>query len=478
MYSVLNLDNTVLWFLVIGGLLTLTGVFQSVIKQLPLTTAMIYLPIGYALGSSGFGLLELDLRKNAKLVEHIAEAVVIISLFTAGLKLRSPLLSKDWRAAYRLASVSMIITIAGIAGITHFALGFSLGAAVLIGAILAPTDPVLASGVQVRGPTDRDPLRFTLTGEAGLNDGTAFPFVMLGLGLLGIHELGDYGWRWFSVDLLWAGSVGILVGTVLGTGVTRLILYLRSKDEETAILDDFLTVGLICLSYGLALCLHSYGFLAVFAAGIALRKAERVHTTTELGNQKSAEKGPESDAQPAKIAKAVLNFNEQLERLGEVLTVILVGAMLDLSFFTSRDIWILPILFLIIRPISVFIGLLGGKTPLAHKSFYGWFGVRGIGSVYYLSYAVAKGVPAHTAERLISLVLATVAVSILIHGVSVSPLMDFYQNKLSPSKRRTRQGIGFSNALFSPRTPPGTPPAELSDTNPSGCCARHQPVEH
>ncbi len=409
----------------------MTGAFQSVLKRLPLTTAMIYLPIGFALGANGFGLLKLDLLRNAKLVEHISEAVVLISLFTAGLKLRSPLSSKDWKSAYRLATVSMVLTIAGVAAVAYFVLGFPLGAAILIGAILAPTDPVLASGVQVRGPTDRDPLRFSLTGEAGLNDGTAFPFVMLGLGLLGLHDLGENGIRWVAVDLLWAGGVGIFIGGVLGTFVTRLILFLRERHKETAILDDFLTVGLICLSYGLALVFHAYGFLAVFAAGIALRRAERVQST---------ETGPESTAPSAEVAKAVLTFNEQLERLGEVVTVILVGAMLDLSFFSSSDIWLLPALFLVIRPIAVFIGLIGAKTPLSHRSFFGWFGVRGIGSVYYLGYAVAKGLPTETAERLIALVLSTVAASILIHGLSVTPLMDFYHARLAPYTRRYRSG--------------------------------------
>src|SRR5919206_497446 len=134
----------------------------------------------------------------------LTPSAVLISLFTAGLKLRTALTDHRWRLPVRLAVESMIVTVGLITLVGVVGLGLPLGAAVLLGAILAPTDPVLASDVQVEGPTDQDRLRFGLTGEAGLNDGTAFPFVMLGLGLIGLHELGQAGWRWFAVDVVWA----------------------------------------------------------------------------------------------------------------------------------------------------------------------------------------------------------------------------------------------------------------------------------
>src|SRR6185295_18599699 len=180
-----------------------------------------------------------------------------------------------WLLPVRLATVSMVATVALIALVAFFGLGLPLGAAILLGGILAPTDPVLASDVQIGDPTDRDRLRFSLTGEAGLNDGSAFPFVLLGLGVLGLHDLGDSLWRWFAIDVVWGVVAGIAIGAALGTLVGKLVLYLRRTHKEATGLDNFLALGLIGMSYGLASLAHGYGFLAVFAAGVALRRIEQ-----------------------------------------------------------------------------------------------------------------------------------------------------------------------------------------------------------
>jgi sodium/hydrogen antiporter len=141
-------------------------------------------------------------------------------------------------------------------------LGLPWGVGIIVGAILAPTDPVLASDVQVEHPFDQNRLRFALTGEASLNDGTAFPFLMLGLGLLGLHDLGSGLWRWVTVDVLWATTAGLGVGGALGTAVGELVLYMRRTHREAVGLDDFLALGLIALAYGIAMACHASGFLA------------------------------------------------------------------------------------------------------------------------------------------------------------------------------------------------------------------------
>src|SRR5215211_1643250 len=327
-------------YVVVGAVFILMALSGSVLKRLPLSTAMLYLAAGVLIGPHALNLVHFDAIMEAAIVERITEVAVIVSLFTAGLKLRVPLRDPLWRVPIVLASWSMALTVGLIALVAVVALELSLGAAILLGAVLAPTDPVLASDVQVTGPRDRDRLRFTLTGEAGLNDGTAFPFVVLGLGLLGLDELGTFGWRWFVIDVVWAVAGGLLIGALLGTGAGRLILYLRRVHRETVGFDDFLALGLIAFSYGAALLLHAYGFLAVFAAGLALRRVE-VHATgqarepdellaaVDVTDDEDLATHPQTA--PAYMAQTVLAFTEQLERIGEVAVMLLIGAMLSLD---------------------------------------------------------------------------------------------------------------------------------------------------
>jgi NhaP-type Na+/H+ or K+/H+ antiporter len=190
--------HSTLWFVLVGALLIVMALAGTVLKRLPLSFSLVYLAVGVGLGPVGLGMIRLDPQAQAPLIERLSEVAVIVSLFTAGLKLRARLRSRRWQIPLRLAFGSMTLTVAMIALAGVYGLGLPLGAAVLLGGVLAPTDPVLASDVQVEDPVDRDRVRFGLTGEAGLNDGAAFPFVMLGLWLLGLHELGEFGWRWPS----------------------------------------------------------------------------------------------------------------------------------------------------------------------------------------------------------------------------------------------------------------------------------------
>jgi NhaP-type Na+/H+ or K+/H+ antiporter len=389
---------------------------------------MFYLAIGAALGPPAAGLLRLDILRDAHLLERVTEVAVIVSLFTAGLKLRLPLSDRRWRPPILMASMGMVLTVAGVAAVGVLALGLSLGAAVLLGAVLAPTDPVLASDVQVTHAGDQEDVRFALTGEAGLNDGTAFPFVMLGLGLLGVHELGAAWTRWLAVDVVWAIGAGLLVGTGCGTLVARLVLYLRREHREAVTLDEFLALGLIALSYGLALAIHSYGFLAVFAAGLALRRVERAHSRdaapdVEAPAHATPAAATDRERAPAAMAQAVLAFNEQLERIGEVAVVLVVGALLTGVSWGAQPLWFVPVLLLGIRPGATFLSLLGTATTTRERSFIAWFGVRGIGSIYYLAYALTHGLSGGEGRLLAEVTLAVVAVSIVAHGISVTPLM-------------------------------------------------------
>jgi sodium/hydrogen antiporter len=431
-----------LWYIIIGGVFVVMALSSSLLKRLPLSTSLLYLLIGIAIGPAGIGLLSLDLIEQAALLERLSEVVVLISLFTAGLKLRARLRDGIWRIPVRLAFIAMLLTVALIAVAGVYGMALPLGVAVLLGAILAPTDPVLASDVQVEHPTSRDRLRFGLTGEAGLNDGTAFPMVMLGLGLIGLHELGRGGWRWLAVDVVWAVCAGLLAGWLLGMIVGKLVVHLRREYREAVGLDDFLGLGLIALSYGVAHALHVYGFLAVFAAGLALRHIELDANGRELPDMADTRLVSDVEAvatapetAPTYMAQAVLGFNEQLERIGEVAMAVALGVLLVplLPSVPPAALWFLPLLFFVIRPVAVALSLLGSEASTIQRGLMAWFGIRGIGSLYYLSYAITHGLEGPFAEQLAALTAVAVAVSIVLHGISVTPIMKRYSREKADS---------------------------------------------
>ncbi len=432
------------WSAFAGLLLIGMALISSLVERLPLSTSMLYLGIGLAISPLGFGWVELEPLGKAVLLERLAEVVVVLSLFTSGMKMGVDLSDGRWKLPVRLAVVSMLVTVVLVALAGHYVLGLSIGAAVLLGGVLAPTDPVLAADVQVDHHEDRDRLRFGLTGEAGLNDGTAFPIIMLGLGLLGLHEIGAWGWRWFAVDVVWAVFAGLAIGAGVGLAVGRLVLYLRRTHREAVGLDQFLALGVIALSYGLALLLVAYGFLAVFAAGVVLRQLERRESaatrdaqppsdtiTHDAASGAAATETDDSAVHPARapafMAHAMLGFTEQIERVGEVVAVIAVGLLLwtiewpiELSLFIALAL-------LVIRPVAVAIGLAGSRSARVQRALIGWFGIRGIGSIYYLMYAVNHGVPTEVAADLIGITLAVISVSVVVHGFSVKPLVSMYE---------------------------------------------------
>lgn len=425
-----------IWFLITGALLLLMVLTGTVVKRLPISTAIIYLLIGVVLGPHGAAFLIINPVASSKALEHVAEIAVLISLFTVGLKLRISIFDRAWRLPLRLAGWTMFITIALITAIAMPTLNLSLGAALLLAAILAPTDPVLASDVQVHNAGDKDRVRFGLTGEGGLNDGIAFPFVMLGLGLMGLHDLGANGTAWLWRDVMWPIAGGVASGWLCGFLVGHWVLYLRRIHQEALGLEEFLALGLIALSYGFALLINSYGFLAVFAAGLGLRRIERspirdaiAHVSTRLRHTNPRIlPTDERPLTPAYMATALIGFNEQLERIVEVAVVVLLGSMITVRSFTPEILWFSAIMFLFVRPVSVWLGLLGSRTPRGQARLLAWFGIRGIGSIYYVMYAINHGLSGSIAESFVPLIFGVIAISIFIHGVSATPLMDRYHS--------------------------------------------------
>lgn len=432
-----------IWYLLIGTILISMALASTLIKRLPLSSATLYLFIGVILGTINPQSIWLDPIKDAKTLEIVAEIAVLISLFSAGLNLRLSVFDQRWWISVRLATISMVITIGLMMLAGMWLIGMSIGIALLLGAILAPTDPVLAADIGVESPGDMDKLRLGLTGEAGMNDGAAFPFIMLALGLLGLHELGPYGQTWFIKDVLQATVAGIASGWLLGISVGHIVLKLRREHKEAVGLDEFIALGLLALSYGTALLLNGYGFLAVFFAGLALRRIEHKSSGKKLPEDVLIKMDDDSDSAathvekaPAYMAREVMTFNQQLERIAEVGVVLLIGGILSMGYFSVQGLIMAVLLFVVIRPISVKIGLIGSSTSRIHGNLMSWFGIRGVGSIYYLSYAINHGLAPQSAKELINVVITVVACSIIVHGISATPLMSAYR-RIQTFTRRT-----------------------------------------
>ena len=339
-------------------------------------------------------------------------------------------------------------------------LDLPLATALILGAVLAPTDPVLAGTVKVSSAADHDRMRYALSGEAGLNDGMAFPFVIFGLLLAEHGHLGEWTLPWALHRLLWAVPAGLLLGFLLGRGVGRLAIWLRSRQKDTGAPSDFLALALIALSYVGAETIGAWGFLATFAAGVGLRHAE-LHVSRKTPHPEVARHAGErrirrraGTAPPAEelvgasvqaeelkepaVAAGVLvaetiSFGDTAERLLEVLLVVLVGILLA-RHWDPRAIPLAAALFLVIRPLATQLLLAGTPTSISQRWVMGWFGIRGIGSLYYLSYVLTHGQSTAMAEDLTGLTISTVALSILVHGMSATPLIARYERGLEKQK--------------------------------------------
>ncbi|MDO8419200.1 MAG: cation:proton antiporter [Rubrivivax sp.] len=256
--------------------------------------------------------------------------------------------------------------------------------------------------------------------------------MVLGMGLLGLHELGDFGLHWVLVDVLWATLAGVAIGVVAGVALAYLSGMLRRAPFHHDLMDDFLGLGLIGVVYGAAVLINAWGFLAVFFAAVALRQTElRLAAAEQQRAQGTAASatgavGNDPNADAAEVPTVSLGslvFKEHLERLSEVVLVLLVGGSLFLDSWSWAAVALALFLFLVARPLSVLVALLGVHKPLRTKAMIGWFGVRGIGSLYYLMYAIQHGLPEPLALQMIQMTLIVVALSILMHGLSAKPLM-------------------------------------------------------
>jgi NhaP-type Na+/H+ or K+/H+ antiporter len=414
-------DIYILDLLVIGLLLLAVTLGSGWIGRLPLSYALIYLVVGFILSPYGFNLIRV--RPDAEFLERLTEFVVLISLFSCGLKMNRPLRAWAWNSTIRLIGFLMPISIFAIAAMGHFFLRLDWGEGILLGAILAPTDPVLASEVQLDDPQDHDELRFGLTSEGGLNDALAFPFVYFGLHWLENDSWQDWFGQWVAVDLVWA----IAAGLGMGVGVARLVCWLEQQLAKhhavDELMEDFVGLSTILLSYSLTELVHGYGFLAVFVSGVVM------HSQC-LGPEPSASR---------------LRFMERVEKLTEIGTILLLGSLLRLEpmlRFAAPALLIAGSLLFVIRPLGAWVSTVGAPIHPTTRWLFGWFGIRGIGSLYYLSYALGEGLQGETGELIAWVTILTVAISVILHGITSTPLMRWYGQTIGGKASPALEGPG------------------------------------
>lgn len=410
---------------VVGALILVVAWLPLVLRRAPLSLPILSILIGMvAFQFTPLAAYAPHTGKSPWLIEKATELIVIIALMGAGLKMSRPLGWKSWNITWRLLGITMPLTMILLALAGHYFLGLGLASAILIGACLAPTDPVLASDVQIESldqKDQRDEVRFSLTSEAGLNDALAFPFVHLAIALAGLGALGwdhpDIGtvlaeWAWDKIVVKL--TVGLIAGYALGRAMGWIIYRLPKGTSLSRTGDGFVALGATLFIYAVTELLHGYGFLAVFVAGMALRATEMEHEYNEK----------------------LHGFADETERLLMMAMLVMFGGMLVngniLLSIEWQEIAFLAFALLIARPLAGMIGLIGSNVPLYERFIISFFGIRGLGSVYYLAYALNHGT--FGMPTILWAVLGLVVLgSILLHGITVTPAMNRLE-KLSAAK--------------------------------------------
>jgi len=342
-----------------------------------------------------------DPKKNPELTTHLTELVVLVSLMCTGLKIDQKFSFRTWGIPFRLVTITMFLCIATVTAIGVYYFNMPLASALLLAAVLSPTDPVLATDVQVGDPNeeDRDNAKFSLTAEAGFNDGMAFPFVWLAITVAMISAGGDgflITWAW--KHLVYQILAGALCGFLIGKLLAYVLFTLAKKYESIGTNDGFVSIALTLFVYGVTEMVHGYGFIAVFIAALTLRNYERGH----------------------KYHNRLHAFSDQMERIFVAILLILFGGSLVrgiLDYLTWPMAAFGVVFIFVIRPVCALIGLIGTKLKIQEKLVIGFFGIRGVGSVYYLAFAFGT-VFFKEQDQLWSLVAFIILISIGIHGLT------------------------------------------------------------
>lgn len=403
----MQVDPYIAFLFGIGGMVLLASWAPLGLKRspLPMTLPIICVGLGVLLFGTRVFSLDPSPRTWDTLTERMTELVVIVSLMGAGLKLDRPLGWRRWGTTWRLLAIAMPLTIAATAWLGMVGLGFPLAMALLFGASMAPTDPVLASDVQVGPPGkgDGDEVRFGLTSEAGLNDALAFPFVHLAIlvaagGLGGAATLGE----WFGIYVVWKLLAGLGMGMLVGRAMGFLIFSSR-RGGLSRHGDGLVALAATLIAYAATEMAHGYGFLAVFVCALTIRARERHHEFHE----------------------ELHHFSDQVERLLMLLLLVLFGGALArglLDALTLQDALACLAILMLIRPLAGMLAMAGSSHPPRERWLLAFLGIRGIGSMYYVAYGINHG-RFGDSERLWAAVGFLVLASIIIHGLSSDALL-------------------------------------------------------
>jgi len=372
---------------------------------LPLTLPILCVVVGVVVFSTKILAFNPDPRTWDTVTERLTELVVVISLMGAGLKLDRRVGWKSWGTTWRLLAIAMPLTIVAVTFLGVAGLGFSLAAAMLLGASMAPTDPVLAADVQVGPPRsgDEDEVRFGLTSEAGLNDALAFPFVHLAIltaagGLASGAGLAD----WFTIKVGWKLLAGAGMGLLCGRAI-GFVLFHGARGGLSRMGDGLVALAATLIAYAATELVHGYGFLAVFICALTIRASERDHD----------------------FHQQMHDFSDQIERLLIMLLLVLFGGALAnglLVSLTWTDFAVALIVVLVVRPVAGLIAMVGSDQPMRERLLLAFLGIRGVGSIYYVAYGLNHA-DFGNSERLWSVVGCIILMSILIHGVTATPLL-------------------------------------------------------
>ncbi|MGV3540806.1 MAG: cation:proton antiporter [Rufibacter sp.] len=409
------MDVYLISFVVIGIAALSMAWLPTWFKNVPFSYAMLFVVVGFLLYKLPLGLPEPDpLRKN-ELALRLSELCVIITLMGTGIKINRRFSFFNWQVPLRLVSWTMLLCIAVLAWLAWQFLGFPVASAVLLAAAMAPTDPVLASDVQVGPPSEEveDAPRFALTAEAGLNDGMAFPFTWLAVALA-TQGLVSENWlaHWLSYDLLYRISVGVGAGFLVGRLLSFLLFRLPKKASFPKTEDGFVAISATLLVYGLTEMVHGYGFIAVFVTGLTIKHFEKNHS----------------------YHRELHDFTDQIERILVVIVLILVGGSLSrglLDALTWQGALVSLAFLLVVRPLAGYIGLLGVPVKQREKWAISFFGIRGIGSVFYLAFGLSHAPFANPAE-IWAVAGFTILLSIFLHGITATPIMRYLDRTRTP----------------------------------------------